>query len=330
MNQILSTENNYKKQDRKKGEILDTRKILIIFSIILIVFALVIVVAKIVGTIKENKKDKDNPIDVLNKPTIEIEKKDNLCNIKVSYDVGLEKVIYWWNDDENIKENNLNGTTQLTTGVELLEGDYNVLYVKAIGIDGSINEIKREFSIEQYDPTKPKIVFNYTENEVTTIEIMASSEKGIKEMEYNWEGEEPQIVTPTTEGGAQVAITVPAKRGTNRLYVRATDMEGNTQTKEQLIIAVIKPTVEFNIDQTVDGNILKIHVEHDKGFKEVIITINQQEIFVYNESNTQYRSDTTNLKMDVNIPEGSIDVVVKVYTLEQPDKEYVVDGHADI
>ena len=26
MNQILSTENNYKKQDREKGEILDTRK----------------------------------------------------------------------------------------------------------------------------------------------------------------------------------------------------------------------------------------------------------------------------------------------------------------
>ena len=72
MNQILSTENNNKeKAPKNKSELLDMRKIIIIFSVLLIVFALVIIVAKIYGNIKQNEQE--SPTAILNKPTIEIE-----------------------------------------------------------------------------------------------------------------------------------------------------------------------------------------------------------------------------------------------------------------
>lgn len=53
MNQILSTENNHKqKRNRSNSELLDMRKIMIIFSVLIIVFALVIVCATFYGKTK--------------------------------------------------------------------------------------------------------------------------------------------------------------------------------------------------------------------------------------------------------------------------------------
>lgn len=56
MNQILSTENNHKqRKNQKNSELLDMRKIMIIFSVLIIVFGLVIAGAKGYGMIKEKR-----------------------------------------------------------------------------------------------------------------------------------------------------------------------------------------------------------------------------------------------------------------------------------
>lgn len=322
MNQILSTENNYKQKKPKSNDLLDMRKIIIVFSVLIIVFALVIVGAKIYGIVKENNKN--NPSE-LNKPLINIEKlEQNLCRIEINYDEGLNKVTYWWNNDTNIIEKNMNGSKEFKTTFELPEGDKNILHVKATGMDGSINEKNQEFVVGTVveDPNKPKISW-YHYSGTTKMDIIVSSEKGIQSLSYNWEGEDP--TTKPGENQKELKITIDVKRGTNKLYITATDSEGNIGTKEGNIVGVLAPEMHY----IIENRTLKINIKHDMGFKKVIIKINNQEL-IYDENSPQYSIETTDLNINADLEPGSVDVEVRVYTMEEPDKEYKEQKHADL
>lgn len=327
MNQILSTENNYKKKQPKSGEPLDMRKIIIIFSIIIIVFALVIAGVKIYGMIKEKSGEKNNPIAVLNKPTINIEKTENACILTIEYDEGLDKVKYWWNE-ENIIEKNMNGsTTPFITTIEIPEGDYNTLNVTATGIDGSINELKQEFIVEGpiEAPNKPTIDWYY--NEATAqIDIIVRSQKGIKNLTYKWENEEEVVINSTRENQKELKTTIDAKRGTNGIYITATDSSGKMQSKEVTIQGIRSPDIRVEL---IDNKTLKISVSHDMGFKKIVINVNGQEL-VYDENNPAYSIETKKINTQVDVPPGTLTVEIKVHTLEQEDKEYVFKDSAEI
>lgn len=323
MNQILSTANNHKQKKSSGNDLLDMRKIIIVFSVLIIVFALVIVGAKIYGIVKENNKN--NPSEILNKPLINIEKlEQNLCRIEINYDEGLNKVTYWWNNDTNIIEKNMNGSKEFKTTFELPEGDKNILHVKATGMDGSINEKNQEFVIGTVveDPNKPKISW-YHYSGTTKMDIIVSSEKGIQSLSYNWEGEDP--TTEPGENQKELKITIDVKRGTNKLYITATDSEGNIGTKEGNIVGVLAPEMYY----IIENRTLKISIKHDMGFKKVIIKINNQEL-IYDENNPQYSIETTDLNINADLEPGSVDVEVRVYTMEEPDKEYKEQKHADL
>lgn len=328
MNQILFTENHSKQKRKKNTEMIDMRKIIIIFSILIIIFALVIVVAKVYGMIRENKEKGDSPVIELNKPSITIERIEGICSLEVEYDEGLEKVTYWWNEGDDIVKN-LNGSTRpFSTQIIIPEGERNVLHVKATGVDGSINEQTKEFVVEQEieEPNKPKISWNHYEG-TTKMDITVTSDKGIENLTYNWEGEEEITIPATEENQKEIRVTIDVKRGTNKLYVKAKDIEGNEQSKSEIINGIMKP--EF--DLIIENNILKITVKHDMGFKKVIIKINEEEL-IYDETNPQYSESTTILNTNIEIPPdiSKIEVEIKAYTLEEPDKEYEIKRHANL
>lgn len=327
MNQILSTENNYKQKKIKNREPLDMRKIIIIFSIIVIVFALVIVGAKIVGMIKDKIEESENPITTLNKPSINIEKIESICKLEVSYDEGLNKIVYWWNDSDTIIEKNMNGSTNpFITQIAIPEGDNNILHVKATGIDGSSNEKTESFGTEiTEDLNKPSISWYHYEG-TTKMDIIAKSKVGIKELRYRWEDEEEIIEEATEENQKELKITIEAKRGNNKLYITAEDVNGNIQSKEGVIVGVLAPEINAVIE---NNKLLKITITHDKGFKKVIININNQE-FIYDENNPQYNEETTELNINGEVQPGKVTVQVKVYTLEEPDKEYLYEAEGEI
>ena len=287
MNQILSTENNYKQKKPKMNNTLDMRKIMLIFSALIIIFALVIVGAKIVGMIKEKSEEQGGAN--LNKPQIDIRQDGNIYTLEVTYDEGLEKVSYWWNE-EMVTERPQHGSESFRIQNHIPEGDYNVLHVIATGSDGSTNEITQEFVTESYevDENKPIIDLYYSE---TTAKI-----------------------------------TIDAKRGINDLYVTATDIEGNTQTKENPIKGIRSPDIKVEL---VNRNTISISISHDMGFKKIVININGQEL-VYDETNPQYSIETTTLNTSAEMPPGQAHVKIQVYTLEQEDKEYVYEGIAEI
>lgn len=328
MNQILSTENNQKnKKNKRKIQTLDMKKIIIIFSVLITVFALVIVFAKVGAMIKANNNNKDNPIQVLNKPTIKIEKTDDVCTLTVSYDEGLDKISYYWNNENDIIEKNMNGsTTPFTTQILIPEGDYNVLYVKATGIDGSINQIEQKFTVQNVqDPNKPQISWFYNEEE-KTIDIVAESQKGIKNLTYQWENEEKVIVDSTEENQKTLSVTIDAKRGTNKIVITSTDLEENTQIKDALIQGIFNPEIKV---QLVENKTIIVNINHDMGFKKVVININGQEI-IYDETHPQYSSEITNINTSQDVNRGKLTVKISVYTLEEPEKEYTYNASTEI
>lgn len=323
MNQILSTENNYKQKKPKMNNTLDMRKIMLIFSALIIIFALVIVGAKIVGMIKEKSEEQGGD---LNEPQIDIRQDGNIYTLEVTYDEGLEKVSYWWNE-EMVTERPQHGSESFRIQNHIPEGDYNVLHVIAIGSDGSTNEITQEFVTESYevDENKPTIDLYYSET-TAKIDIIARSDKGIDKLTYRWNEEEEITVNHTTEGQKEIKITIDAKRGVNDLYVTATDIEGNTQTKENPIKGIRSPDIKVEL---VNRNTISISISHDMGFKKIVININGQEL-VYDETNPQYSIETTTLNTSAEMPPGQAHVKIQVYTLEQEDKEYVYEGIAEI
>lgn len=327
MNQILSTQNNNKHKKSNNSQMLDMRKIIIIFSVLIAVFALVIVGAKIYGMIKENSKDNDKPVQLLNKPTISIDKAENICTLTISYDEGLDKISYYWNNDEDIKEQSMNGFTEPVTIQTIIpEGDYNVLHVKATGIDGSVNEMNQEFAVQDVqDPNKPKISWYYNE-QTRKIDIIAESEKGIKNLTYKWEGEEEVVIENTNENQKELSTTIDAKRGTNEISITATDLEGNTQIKDDIIQGIYAPEI---LVQLVNNKTIVVNINHDMGFKKANINVNGEEL-IYDENHPQYSSEITNLNTSVDVGPGTVTVKISVYTLEEEDKEYTYEASAQI
>lgn len=326
MNQILSTENNYKQKKQRNNNLLDMRKVIIIFSILIIIFALVIVSAKIYAMIKEKNQSTDTPIAVLNKPTITIEKAEKICILEIKYDEGLNKITYWWNN-EDIIEKNMNGSTTPTViQIAIPEGENNTLHVKATGIDGSINEVEKNFGNEAIvDSNKPVISWYHYEG-TTQMDITVKSDKGVESITYNWEGEEEVTVQNTNEDDKELKITIEVKRGTNKLYIKAVDKEGNIQTKDGTIKGVIKPDFKVVLE---NYKTLKINVLHDKGFKKVIIRVNGQEA-IFDESNPQYSEQTTDLSVVIEVPPGTLTVDISAYTLEEENREYTYTATTQI
>ncbi len=325
MNQILSTENTYKPKKNGGNNLIDMRKIIIVFSVLIIIFAIVIVGAIVYGNIRE--KNDSGEMANLNRPSIKIEPIENKCRITIKYDEGLNKISYWWNDEVERQENSMNGGIDFVRLVEIPIQDHNILHVRATGMDGSVNEVDQEITTQnatEEDPNKPKIslVFNDDDGNIT---ICVTSDRGIKEIKYSWDDDQ-EIVVDVEQGQTKKEFTIEGKRGTNKIKIKAIDVDGNEQTEEQLTWGIRQPKFDIILNH---GNMLSIDLEHDSGFKKVTITINGQQV-VYDENYVGYSKEAKHIDVDVEVPNGHLVVDVEAYTLEAPDRAVTWHREADI
>jgi len=323
MNQILISENKNKQNKRKNTDLIDMRKIIIIFSVLIIVFALIIVGAKAYGMIRENDEKKLAP---LNKPVIDIKKVEQKCRILVEYkDVGLDKVIYSWNDGEEFVRNLNNSKTPYDRLIEIPEGTENKIYVKAIGADGSESELTKTFKRDEeiVNPDGPIIEWEQL-NGTNTMIIKVSSEKGIDNFTYQWEGDE--VVTVNGNGDNEAEITIDIKRGTNEITLTATDNEGNVQTKQKLINGVKLPEIFVEIR---DGNVLYMTVKHDMGIEKAIFRVNGEEL-TYDDRFPGYDAEKEEFSISKTLQPGETIVEITVYSLEGENSVATYKGKADI
>ena len=325
MNQILFSENNYSnKKKRSNSEIIDMKKIIIIFSILIIIFAIVIVGGKIYGAIN-NRKAKNDPTANLNKPQIEITLINyNTCQIVVDYEEGIEQVTYWWNDDSDKIVKNMNGSDKFQIPEQIPNGDYNILHVHVAGSDGSSNELEQKFPIEEGDNENSIKIEYYAK--ASTTEVVITSQNDLQSITYNWEDEDPISVEISENEKQEKRIQIENKRGANRLYITATDSQGNTFEKQTpLLVGVLKPVVNY----IIENNTLIVTITHDMGFKQIIIKVNGEQ-FIYDETNPQYSKDLTEINVTKELEPGRVDVQVTVYTLEQPEEAYTESRWAEL
>ena len=174
------------------------------------------------------------------------------------------------------------------------------------------------------DSEKPEINWIYNA-ETKIITITARSANGLIDLSYQWEGEDIVTKSSDRENQQEIQTEVEAKRGTNKIFITATDNKGNTQLKEDNIIGVLAPETQM----IIENNVLKIKVYHDMGFEKVTINVNGQE-FVYDKNRPDYSIDLTEINIAKELELGRVEVLVKVNTREEPEKEYISQGQATI
>ena len=324
------------RNDRRKSsnELFDMRKIIIIFSILAIIFALIIVCVKVYGLVK-GKTKKPTPIEILNEPEIKMEKADDICVLKVFYDEGIDKVSFWWSEDD-VKELSLNGYKDwFVQNISIPDESDKTLHVKVTASNNKIKEASKNFTdmagvVDNND--KPEINWSY-DKYTKEIIIKASSEKGLVDLSYHWKGEELQTIKNDQDNQKELSARLKVNMGPNWLYATATDTEGNTASleKDNYIVGVLDPVVKPTITSREDGMTeLKIAIHHDSGFEKVEIRFNNLEA-VYDKNSTAYDAEAKDIEISqVYAPDAVIEIECTVYTRESPETPYYTAGTIDL
>lgn len=314
-NQNNQTENyNDYEGNRKKKKVRESngnsvdsgliKRAAIIFSIILIVFAVVIIMVKLIPMIGKSGSA-SAPNAELNKPQIIISRLDeDSISLSVKYTEEITKLRYWWNEDlEHIEEKNNN---VLSMEVTIPEGEINTIHIEVQDKTGAITELSQDLVRE-----KPKIQFI---KDGDSIEIIASSDKGISSLVYYWNDEEANTVIPTEDDEYELSTTIEMRRGMNTLYAILTDTEGNTEQLDEMIKGVKKPEIKIQFSE--DQLLAVIIISHDMGLEQIEFDVNGKTT-VFDSSKSGYDSEKTSYRFKVAIKPGIVNTVtVRAYSNE--------------
>jgi hypothetical protein len=295
----------------KKSAKTDNKKIIIIFAIAIAVFG-IILVAVAAANINKNKQTN---VAASKKPEVTITEDGEQAKIAVTSQIGLNKITYYW-DENNIQEANGNSSKEYNQSVDIPNGS-SKLVVKAIDNNGQITEASKDFQ-KDGDSAEP-VIEKPQDLGNGKVKIVAKDETSLSYITYKWEDGEEKKVEAQNEGDTTIEVEIDAARGDQKLYITAVDTSGNEANEEFTVKGVINPTIEFK----KNGGIVYVRVSHDSGIKEVVFTLNGEEIYKYNESSQEY--DATNKAPDfnINLKEGDNIITVTATSLEQGnDGEY--------
>ena len=313
MNQILLTNNqNIKRKssgnysgNNSSG---DMRKIIIFFAIAILAFAIVIIGVYIFKISKNAKKEKP-----VGKPELSLEQTDNQVKIIAKAEVGINKIIYTWNNEEPT-EVEMNGRTTHEEALEIPEGQ-NTLKVVVIDKNDDEIESSKEFYIEE--DGKPTIKLDETIGN-GKIKIIATDENNfIKYITYKWNDEEE--ITVEAEGENQTAIetTIDVKRGKNTLTITAVNGLARTEKIEKIFNGVNNPIIEV----TRNGNVIYMKITHDMGFERITFTVNGQD-YVHDKNFSGYDSTVKEIEYKYDLKEGENTVIIHAISIEGTETTY--------
>lgn len=313
MNQILATHNNA--NNNKKP--IDTNKIIVFFSIAIIVFGIIVIAVAGYNFYKSNEEKKK--LSKLGNPEISIEQIEESIKISAKYENGISSVIYNWNN-EDIYEENLNGTTTFEKLIDLEEKDgESILKVKVIGVNGRENEVSKTFTIDvpdiELDKESPIIqwIIKYNENKIN---VIATDETELKYIKYQWDDGEATIIETNQDTLNKLEANINIERGQHKLIITAEDKDGNISKKSGTFKGVKKPEIKaIKYD-----DIVEITVSHDTGFKRIEFILNDK-VYVYDENYSGYSLQTKNLLYKMNLEEGENVIQVTAESLEKINTE---------
>lgn len=233
------------------------------------------------------------------------------ATIKATCEDGIQYLIYTWND-ENENRVNLNGSTSFERIIEMPEETINTLKVEVVSVKG-ISVAKTEVFENSVDTTKPVV------DSITIVDkklnIKVSDDNGIKYLAYKWENEEEIIIYPE-EAINNMETEIDIQRGTYKLQIRVVDIYNNEETLSRLITGVNEPEITV----LKYGNVVRVSVTHDMGFKKIEFIINSKK-YVYDEDYSKYEKTKTTVEFEFPLKEGENIVQINAYSLEKMSED---------
>lgn len=311
MNQILLTNNsnnNYNKRNRGNGgNANNIRNIIIFFSVAVIIFALLIVGVYSYKTYKNNNQGGQS----ISKPELSLEETDKQVKIIAKSQIGINKLIYTWNDVDQI-EMNTSGRTSHEEIIDIPEGN-STLNVKVIDLNNQETETSQSFTREISD--KPVIETEIGQD--ARLKITATSNTEMAYITYKWNEEEEITVRAENQTDKKIETVIDVARGENILTITAVNLQGSTETISKKFNGVNKPIIEV----TKRGGSLEMIMTHDKGFEKIEFYLNGQ-IFNYDKNLSGYDPTRTEVGYSFNLQEGENIIIIVATSTEGTQSIY--------
>ena len=259
MNQILFTGD---KNDR-----LQTKKIIIIFSIVISIFAICLIGKGIYGITQVNK----NQISQTKvKPNINIATKGGSAIIEVKHEIAIDSITYSWNNGEEMQIKDVNGRNEIETTIQVPNEDA-VLKIKIIDNDKNEYNAVEEFEYdENIDLEKPQLEMPSTITMAQSITVVATDNEEISYLTYKWDDDEETKVENSGEDKKTMEVDINLQEGKTKLVVTAVDHNDNKTTQQKDIVVVTPPEITLKRNK---GELI-IRVKDEEEVTKVVYEIN--------------------------------------------------------
>ena len=270
MNQILYI------QKSKNGNSLEINSILKIFAIAIIILGAIMIGKGTYGIV--------NTINPSEEPIVAIKEDAGDLKLKISHTKAIDKIIYSWNDSEEVVmqgkgQTNIEETIQMPIGT-------NILHLKIVDSSKKTVKYENQYYRPDRDIIKPEIELVV---EGSKVKIVVKDETKLGYIIYRWNEEDNTVVEPREESPKQIEEKISILRGENKLTIIAVDSSGNETTKEQMFKGVKKPTISV----VKENDELVITVKDEENIKKIDITFNGE----------FYSTDPTNSGEALNMKE---------------------------
>lgn len=315
MNQILSTGDNSKKKKTKNknykpnnysGQTSDIVSVARVFAISLIIFAVFTIGSAAYGLYKGGE-NKSNVGKVQVKPTISVENVEGTQNtvlLKVTSNTGLEKVIYQWNDGQQVTLNG-NGGKYIEQKIQVPNGTNN-LSISAADTLGNENVYTKQYKLNS------KINLEAT-NE-GKIKITYDGDVEISYMTYRWDEEEE---TKIDINDTTIDYEIETLSGRHTLTIVVVDINNTTETKVQETNGISIPKIQIGLNEDETAYIIKVTDEIE--LKEVVITLDEDESKKYGQ-----KLSGKEFQFEIALKEGDNKMKVEVTNSDEQKAEKMV------
>ena len=289
-----------KMKTQKTKNVVGIKKVAIFFACSILIFGLVLIGSNIYNINTRLANAKVPP------PVLEIGRFENSATIRAEYQRGIQKIVYYWNEEE-INSNVQAGREFFTTSIEIPNGEGR-LTVQLVDMNGDvILETAQDFIA---------IGINLLEEE-GEIQVLASYIHGLSYIRYRINDEEEIIIEKDelNPGSIEAILNIAElglERGTNTLTVTAVSENGLERTATQTIQGRYDP--EIRVIRNVPYE-LEVIIEHPLGFERIELELNGR-IIVFDSSSPGYEPDMTRFESPIPLAEGSNSIRITAYSKE--------------
>ena len=134
----------------------------------------------------------------ISEPLVELVKNGSKLNIKVKHDKIIDKIVYNWNQEQDIVLQG-KGRMELEETIDMPIGT-NILSLKVMDITGKTVSYNQEYTLENGDTIKPEIEL-LVEN--SKVKIVVKDETELDYMSYYWNDEDETKINAREESSFQ-------------------------------------------------------------------------------------------------------------------------------